>query len=82
MRARSVNFRVDAVIVESAAFQQNLVYVGHLAARLGLGGGSQEVRVVRVAFQNTRLMAQDHLDGDIDSREKGVFELISENGGQ
>jgi len=77
-----VNFRVDAVIVESAAFQQNLVYVGHLASRLGLGGGSQEVRVVGVAFQNTRLMAQDHLDGDIDSREKGVFELISENGGQ
>ena len=46
-----VCFRVYAVIVEFAAFNQNLLYVWHFIPCLGLVCSIQKVRVVGIALK-------------------------------
>lgn len=74
--------RVDAVIVESAALQQDLPDAGHIVPALGLRSRHQEIVVVGIALQYAGSVAQNHLDCDIPPWKEWIFELIAEDGRQ
>ena len=77
-----VNFRVNAIIVILASFQQNLLNIWYFSTCFRLVCRIQKVRIVRVAFENTGLVGENHFNCDVNSWKKRVFDFIAKNGGK